>query len=743
MGFWYAKSIVVLIMVILSSTVPGNCESLDMLTAVQAALNTNVDKSLKIEVKPLIPAPSNPVQWPAWREALQTEREQMKRRLAYDDTLYRRPDFAWVPSCYSCCFVMMCDRQFYDSATQRFTVDAFVADGIRRFGGFDAVVLWHAYPRIGFDKRNQFDFYRDTPGGLPGLKELCRQLHEHGVKVFIDYNPWDTGTRRDRKSDADALVELIQSIEADGIFLDTLHEGFAEIRAKLDAVRPGVVLESELTLPTKRIYDHHMSWAQWFNDSDVPGVLWNKWFERRHMMHQIKRWNNDHTGELQTAWMNGSGILVWENVFGTHVPWSNHDSSILRSMLPIQRRYRSLFSGEQWTHLVPTQQAHVYAGLWEGKNLRLWTLVNRSKKIVKGTLLKVPYVEEQHYYDLITGKEIGSNKRDYILLESKIEPRGIAAFVAGSHEALGQDFQNFLARQAALQAVSVCVDRPDIAEQTLIKPKPTKLYKPVEIPKDMALIPAVEVEMKICYRNRECGFYHLPDGKLPAYPTGGLNKIITFKKSVRLSPFAIDLKPVTNAQFADFLEASGYEPRNTANFLKHWTTGRIPRGFEDHPVVYIDLDDARAYAKWAGKRLPTEYEWQYAAQGINGYKYPWGNDWRDGFANVGRTATTSPVTTFPKGRSSFGCYDMCGNTWEWTESERTDARTRFCIIRGGSFYKAEGSHWYADGGPQPSNFAAKFLLSWPALDRCATIGFRCVVDVAGNKKTCKMQNNIK
>ena len=233
MGFRCANSIVVLLVVILSSTVPGNGESLDMRTVVQAAANTKVDKSLKIEVKPLIPAPSNPIQWPAWREALQAEREQMKRRLAYDDTLYRRPDFAWVPSCYCCCFVMMCDKQFYDPATQRFTVDAFVADGVRRFGGFDAVVLWHAYPRIGFDNRNQLDFYRNTPGGLLGLKELCRQLHEHGVKVFIDYNPWDTGTRREGKPDADALVEMIQSIEADGIFLDTLHEGFAEIRTKL------------------------------------------------------------------------------------------------------------------------------------------------------------------------------------------------------------------------------------------------------------------------------------------------------------------------------------------------------------------------------------------------------------------------------------------------------------------------------------------------------------------------------
>ncbi len=694
------------------------------------AASLSASKStFEIEARALVPAPSDPTLWPAWREALHAKRRQVRQELAYDSALYERKDFAWVSSCYSCCFVMMCDRQFYDPSTRSFTVDGFVTDGINRLGGYDAVVLWHAYPRIGFDDRNQFDFYRDTPGGLAGLRRLCRQLHEHGIKVFVDYNPWDTGTHREKVSDADALVDLVGSIEADGIFLDTLHEGFAEIRQKLDAARPGVVLESELTLPTQRIRDHHMSWAQWFNDSEAPGVLWNKWFERRHMMHQIKRWNRDHAGELQTAWMNGSGMLVWENVFGTLVPWRGSDRSVLRSVLPIQRRYESLLSGERWTPLVPTEQADVHAGLWEGNDLRLWTLVNRSDEPVDGTLLKVRHFDKQRYYNLMTGREIGVHG-NRVLLSGEIAPNGVAAFVAGTSKALGQDFAGFLGSQAALHAAGAKEDPPYPAGEILMEPVPTKLHKPKDIPEDMALIPAAEVEMQIRYRNRECGFYQLADGSPPARPTDGLNRIISFRQPVKLGPFAIDLKPVTNSQFAEFLQASGYKPVEPANFLKHWQDGRIPKGLEDHPVVYIDLDDARAYARWAGKRLPTEYEWQYAAQGSDGRKYPWGNDWRDGLANVGATGTTTRVAAFPKGRSAFGCYDMCGNTWEWSESERFDTRTRFCIIRGGSFYKAEGSQWYADGGPQPCDFAAKFLLSWPALNRCATIGLRCVVDVA-------------
>ena len=240
--------------------------------------------------KPIIPAPLEPALWPEYRRQLAEWRRTTRQQLAYDDRLYRRKDFAWVTSDFSCCFLMMCDQAFYDPARRQYTVERFLDHGQKEFGGYDSVVLWHAYPRIGTDDRNQFDFYRDMPGALAGLRKVSQRFHRRGVRVFIDYNPWDTGTRRENRADLDALAELVQAIEADGIFLDTMSKGAAAFRGRLDAARPGVVIEGEIELPVENIHDHHMSWAQWFSDSTAPGVLRNKWFERRHLQHQIKRW---------------------------------------------------------------------------------------------------------------------------------------------------------------------------------------------------------------------------------------------------------------------------------------------------------------------------------------------------------------------------------------------------------------------------------------------------------------------
>jgi formylglycine-generating enzyme required for sulfatase activity len=673
----------------------------------------------------IVPAPRDPALWPTFRERLLRWREETRRRLNYDDSLYRKPEFAWSASNYSCLFLMIYDEAFYDTKSGRYTVEPLLDEGLREFGGYDSLVLWHAYPRIGVDQRNQFDFYRDMPGGLEGVREAVHRCQQRGVRVYIDYNPWDTGTRREEKSDLEMLAEIVGALDADGIFLDTMARGAGDLRTRLDAVRPGVILEGEGVPPLENICDHHASWAQGFNDSEAPGVLRHKWIERRHTQHQIWRWRFDHAAELHTAWMNGSGMMVWENVFGAWVGWNARDRSLLRTMLPIQRRYPSLFSGEGWTPLVPVEKSGVYASLWTDGELRLWTLVNRKNTPVQGGLLKIEPRAGDRCFDLVAGREL---KLAGAVLQGAIAGRGLGCFLAAPTARLGRNFEKFLAAQAATHArAEVDVTHPRRSTRLVEVAFTSRVKVP---PAGMAAVrPGDGGTLFVQMRMRECGFYDSNTDDEDGYWYSYSFQTRNFERRVELRAFAMDETPVTNAQFAAFLKATGYHPEHPENFLKHWTGNQPPHGKADHPVVWVDLGDARAYAAWAGNRLPTEEEWQYAAQGGDGREYPWGNGLCAGVCNLGETGDTTPVKAFPAGRSPAGIYDLCGNVWQWTESERTDGRSRFCIIRGGSYFAAKGSQWYVDGGPRPVSYATKFLLMWPGLDRCATIGFRCVKDL--------------
>ncbi len=202
------------------------------------------------------------------------------------------------------------------------------------------------------------------------------------------------------------------------------------------------------------------------------------------------------------------------------------------------------------------------------------------------------------------------------------------------------------------------------------------------------------------------------------------------RHSVSIRPFYIDRYPITNADFKKFLDATQYHPSDDHNFLRDWRDGGYPAGWANKPATWVSLEDARAYAAWAGKRLPHEWEWQYAAQGNDARSYPWGNTWDPGAVPPpDRTRTLrgpDAVTAHPSGASPFGAMDLVGNVWQWTD-EFVDDHMRAAVLRGGSYYQPQGSRWYF---PQAYSLDehGKYLLMAPSIDRSGTIGFRCVVD---------------
>jgi iron(II)-dependent oxidoreductase len=132
--------------------------------------------------------------------------------------------------------------------------------------------------------------------------------------------------------------------------------------------------------------------------------------------------------------------------------------------------------------------------------------------------------------------------------------------------------------------------------------------------------------------------------------------------SVSLPAYRIDKYLVTNAQYARLIAATGHRPPSD------WKDGKIPQGALLHPVTLVNWYDAAAYAKWAGKRLPTEAEWEKAARGTDGRRWPWGNTMDPTRLNTYyNTGSATDVNIYAKGVSPYGIFDMAGNVNEWTE----------------------------------------------------------------------------
>ncbi len=167
------------------------------------------------------------------------------------------------------------------------------------------------------------------------------------------------------------------------------------------------------------------------------------------------------------------------------------------------------------------------------------------------------------------------------------------------------------------------------------------------------------------------------------------------QRTVHLSAYWIDIYPVTNGRFGLFLAAGGYdEPKWWTSAGWKWKSQRHithpvmwgQAGWDgpDQPVAGVSWYEADAYARWAGRRLPTDAEWEKAARGTDGRQYPWGDDWPTAsLANFdGSIGRTTPVGLYPDAVSPYGCHDMAGNVNNWVSDWHWSPFSQFCVTAG-------------------------------------------------------------
>ena len=204
-------------------------------------------------------------------------------------------------------------------------------------------------------------------------------------------------------------------------------------------------------------------------------------------------------------------------------------------------------------------------------------------------------------------------------------------------------------------------------------------------------------------------------------------------RTIHLDAYYIDKYEVTNEEYKNFIDASGFD-----EYPGNWENGVFADGTGKYPVTHITWKEAWTYALWAGKMLPSEAQWEKAARGVDGQPFPWGDSYEKGKSNIGieGARAPAPVGSYPGDSSPYGVYDLAGNVMEWTLSwylpypGNTYKDPRFGkvlkVLRGNGFQKA--GHYFLD--------AYRYTFARTEVDPndyFENVGFRCVTPMISSK----------
>jgi formylglycine-generating enzyme required for sulfatase activity len=598
------------------------------------------------------------------------------------------------------------------------------------------------------------------------LRSLSETARAHNTKFFISYNPWDEVTRE--VNNMDALTCIISNIGVDGVVLDTRGKSSIELQKAADKARPGVIMYSEgMAIPM-----------------DMPGIISGRVHDAIQFQPELNlnklikpEFGIFRVCHIKDGKLHREAAISLFNGIGTEIinfapgrpAWIDEELAFLGKTTMILRENTSAFNNPDWIPLIETLRDSIWVNKWRDGQKEIFTIYSLIPEGYSGPLFCTEKRTGCHFVSLWNHEEIEpvvSVRYVYIPVDiDGFNKADLGTRMEGSNECIAMmpvlinasrkgDSLRIQAENG--DSIKVWKGDPGYQNDVLIIPSGNhslsisnifgdyedkvviQLFEKDELIDECILKWPSGKPWMISSSKRTELYSHAPQGMVlipggnfvyePATPDQFIPYPDYTRTDVRINSFCIDKYPVTNSDYFKFIKESDYIPADTTNYLRHWRDEKYPSGMGDYPVVYISYEDALAYSEWAGKRLPTEKEWQYAAQGSDGRTWPWGNDFRAELCNDGRVGLM-PVRTWPKGCNVFGVCDLTGNVWQLTNDLYSNGSHRFVIIRGGSYYNPKSSEWYIKGGPRQLNQTQMLLMVSPGFDRCSTVGFRCAADI--------------
>lgn len=706
----------------------------------------------------------------------------------FDNSLFEREDLKWIRHTYVMHLIMAWDKFYHDSETGQSGLPAFIARGRKLYGGDDVVGLWPTWPTLGIDQRNQFDMFRDLPGGMARIRRDAEYCRSQGTAFFLCYNPWDASTRSE--GHMDGLYDLIMQTGADGVVLDTQGGSSTELQDAADSAKAGVIMYSEgFAVPKdmQGIVSGRVHNALYY----PPMLNLNKFIKPEFTIYRVAELMKEPIRrEFATAFFNGYGTEL--NIFAPGQPdWVDEQYRYLGRTSRILRENTHNFLVRDFKPLIPTLVDSVFVNQWPMAEKTLYTIYSIRPEGFSAPLFEVIPTAGSHFVDLWNHEEVEPVLRDglhYIparihafnRFELGTNNEGEVGCIAQLPMILDVELYNNTLRIHASegQQIKVWAGAPDYGKQPveltagnheldvfahfgrhegklIVQLFDEGILLDQRVATIRAGTPRLASKVEPTPTAGDTGgMIGIPAGSFVFHATNG-DEFISYPKhdegrTLALPAFRMDRYPVTNADFLRFMEASGYQPGDTANFLKHWQGGKPVRGEERYPVVYVSYEDAQAYARWAGKRLPTEVEWQYAAQTHDGREWPWSNDTGDirrelepvtnsltvyrikgidpKLANLG-DGKPYPVGRYKRGANPYGLEDLVGSVWQLTNDVYKSGSYTYIMMKGGSHFNPTSSWWYVQGGPRELHYRQYLLRVSQGFERNATVGFRCAKDM--------------